>query len=252
MMLSCVRGLILVACVMALACSATTNNPRNQVGSAGASGLGGLAGATGSAGSGGNAGSIGLGNAGTTGGTSGVSGGSGGMGGAAGTDAGSGGISSSGGTGGSGGMSGAGGTGAGANNVTGTLGTAPLMPIMSALVAANGGAGETIIYLFSAPITCSQISSAGWLPSIASGTQVVELVMPSTTTTGTVAVPGGEVNYNFGGMLSFTETSATSGSIMITMNNPMGVIEGTVMATYSSGSISGSFHAEYCANGQGY
>lgn len=33
---------------------------------------------------------------------------------------------------------------------------------------------------------------------------------------------------------------------------PRGVVEGTVMATYATGELTGTFHAELCPNGQGY
>jgi hypothetical protein len=131
------------------------------------------------------------------------------------------------------------------------LGSAPVKPIVSAFLVTTSP-GETIIYLIAGPVTCAQISVSGWLPSIAAGTQVIELIVPSTTTTGMVSIPSGEANYAFGGMSSFTETAATSGSINITKNTPNTSIEGTVTASYASGSIMGSFHADYCAGGMGF
>jgi hypothetical protein len=151
------------------------------------------------------------------------------------------------------GGAGTGGANGGGNTVTGTLGSAPLAPIVTALVSANAGNNETIIYMLTSAVTCSQISSPGWLGSIPASTQVVEIVIvPATTVTGTFPVPGSEVNYANGGQISLFETNASSGSITVTQIAPQGVIEGTVSATYPSGSISGSFHAEYCATGQGY
>jgi hypothetical protein len=124
---------------------------------------------------------------------------------------------------------------------------------VTALVSANGGAGETIIYFLTSAVTCSQISSPGWLSSIPSDTQVVEIVVPSTTTTGTVAAPPAEVNYANGGGIAFlSETQTDGGTITFTTNTPGGVIEGSVTAKYGSGGISGNFHAEFCATGQGY
>jgi len=149
---------------------------------------------------------------------------------------------------------GTGGTGAsGGTNVTGSLGTTPLNPIVTALVSANAGLGETIIYMFTSAVTCAQISTPGWLPSIAASTQVVEMVIvPATSTPGTFPVPNSEVNYANGGQLSLFETSANSGSITVTQISPSGVIEGSVSASYTGGSISGTFHAEFCATGQAY
>jgi len=146
------------------------------------------------------------------------------------------------------------GTGAsGGTNVTGSLGTTPLNPIVTALVSANAGLGETIIYMFTSAVTCAQISTPGWLPSIAASTQVVEMVIvPATSTPGTFPVPNSEVNYANGGQLSLFETSANSGSITVTQISPGGVIEGSVSASYTGGSISGTFHAEFCATGQAF
>lgn len=131
------------------------------------------------------------------------------------------------------------------------LGTTPVNPIVSAYWI-NTSPGETIVYLIAGQVSCSQLGTTGWLTSIPAGTQVIELVMPSTTTTGMVSIPSGEANYAFGGMSSFTETTATSGTINITNNNPMGAIDGTVSAMYAQGSIMGSFHADYCPGGMGF
>jgi hypothetical protein len=156
-------------------------------------------------------------------------------------------------TGSAGGDTGAADTGSGANTVTGMLGTTPLNPIMSAYWINNAFPPETIVYLIAGNVSCSQLGTNGWLAAIPAGIQVVELVMPSSTTTGMVSIPSGEANYAFGGMSSTTETSASSGSINITKNDPMGTIEGTVSATYATGgSIMGSFHADSCPGGMGY
>jgi hypothetical protein len=62
----------------------------------------------------------------------------------------------------------------------------------------------------------------------------------------------GEVNYAAGMKSSTSETVASSGSIMITKAAATGPIEGSITATYPSGSVMGTFHAEYCAGGSEY
>jgi hypothetical protein len=248
-----------------------------QTGAGGSSGdFGGSSGSSGSSGAGASSGAGGSGTGGSGAGSgsrsSGANSGSGGSGansgsGGSGANSGSGGSGASSGSGSSGASSGSGaGAGAssghgdagggadgaaGATNITGMLGSAQVKPIVSAFLVTTSP-GETIIYLIAGPVTCAQISISGWLPSIAAGTQVIELIVPSTTTTGMVSIPSGEANYAFGGMSSLTETVATSGSINITKNTPNTAIEGTVTATYASGSIMGSFHADYCAGGMGF
>jgi hypothetical protein len=94
-----------------------------------------------------------------------------------------------------------------------------------------------------------------WLGSFTADAQVVEIVIKGAPKVGTavnVGLLGGEVNYAAGGKSSAYEVSAMSGSITFTKSEPMGVVEGTVMATYAMGSVMGTFHAEFCAGGQGY
>ena len=64
-------------------------------------------------------------------------------------------------------------------------------------------------------------------------------------------MPPSEVNYAQGGKSSAYEVNADSGKISFTAADAQ-VVEGTVMATYGSKSLSGTFHAEFCANGQNY
>ncbi len=150
---------------------------------------------------------------------------------------------------------GSGGMPAGSASLTGTLGAlGALQPTVSSLVISNSG--ETLIYMSSAPITCELLTMSRWLGSVATGSQVVEIVVPSNRASGTVPVEdgGAEVNYAPGGMSSAYEETAASGSVTFTTSMPNGVVEGSVMATYANptGDVSGTFHAEFCAGGQGY
>jgi hypothetical protein len=139
--------------------------------------------------------------------------------------------------------------------LTGTLGDlGSVKPTVSTLVIANSG--EVLIYMSSAPITCALLSESRWLGSVDAGSQVVEIVVPASRTTGTIPVEegGAEVNYAPGGMSSAYEESADSGSVTFTKFAANGVAEGTVEATYGSpaGNVAGTFHAEFCDGGQGY
>ena len=78
----------------------------------------------------------------------------------------------------------------------------------------------------------------------------MEIVIKGPPKVGKIA---GEVNFAEGGKTSAGETTADTGSITFTKADPMGIVEGTVSATYADGSeIMGTFHAEFCAGGQGY
>jgi hypothetical protein len=136
-------------------------------------------------------------------------------------------------------------------SITGTLGTlGPVKPIVSAFVVSNSG--ETLIYFSSAPLTCATMQASRWLGSQPAGSQVIELVMKGTPAVGqTVSVPPGEANYAAGGKSSSYETTAASGSLKFTRSDANGIVEGSLSAKYADGSsISGTFHAEFCANGQ--
>jgi hypothetical protein len=131
----------------------------------------------------------------------------------------------------------------------GALGS--VQPTVSSLVISNSG--ETLIYMSSATITCDQLSMSRWLGAATAGSQVIEVVVKGTPTVGTVKVPPAEVNYAAGGKSSAYEVVASSGSITITKAVASGAVDGSLMATYSDGSsVSGTFHAEFCAGGQGY
>jgi hypothetical protein len=139
----------------------------------------------------------------------------------------------------------------------GSVGSATLRPIKAAWVIAHPDvATETITYLLSDSIACNTISTSGWLPTIAAGTQVLELVVNGSLTSGTanVGTPGflggAEVNYGVGGAASGSLTSASSGSITIVSKTTNGPLDGQVNAIVSGGMVSGAFHAEYCATGQ--
>jgi hypothetical protein len=154
---------------------------------------------------------------------------------------------------------GEGGVGTGSGSITGTYGTQTIAPIVAAYWIGKPGnpaesGGGPFIYLFSEAITCAELSQgSGWVTSIASGTQVLELIV-GTTTTGTAvqaaphAAPGAlEANYAIAP--SATESRATSGSVTLTAYVPGSSVDAMVNVTFPSGSAQGTFHAVWCASG---
>ncbi|HVZ36237.1 MAG TPA: hypothetical protein VG963_27605 [Polyangiaceae bacterium] len=137
--------------------------------------------------------------------------------------------------------------------LSGTLGAlGAVMPTVSSIVIANSG--EVLVYMASAPLTCAMMQESRWLGSLPAGSQVVEIVVKAPVKVGTVQVDPGEVNYAPGGMSSAYEKNAASGSITFVKAETNGPVEGTVTATYNNpaGTVSGPFHAEFCAGGQQY
>jgi hypothetical protein len=145
------------------------------------------------------------------------------------------------------------------NNITGMYGTEPIKPIVAAFWIGMPGnpsesGGGPFIYLFSGPVSCADLSQgSGWVTKIPNGTQVLELIV-GTTSIGT-PVPASahaapnmlEANYAFGG--SATEARATSGNVALTAYSNGVSADGTVDLTFPSGQAKGSFHAVWCASG---
>jgi len=137
-------------------------------------------------------------------------------------------------------------------SLTGTLGAlGAVQPVVSSLVIANSG--ETIIYMSTSKIACSDLAESRWLLKLPAGSQVVEIVIKGAPKLQKYAVPSAEVNAP-GGKSSSYEKNAASGSITFTEGAANAAVSGTVTATYNSpaGSVSGDFHAEFCAGGQEY
>lgn len=130
----------------------------------------------------------------------------------------------------------------------GDLGAAK--PTVSSLMISNSG--ETLIYMSSAEITCKQLQESRWLGGTPAGSQIVEIVFSGAPEVGTIDVPPGEVNVAPGGKSSSYETTADSGQIDVTAFEVDSLIEGTLTAAYGRNTLSGQFHATFCANGQGY
>jgi hypothetical protein len=163
--------------------------------------------------------------------------------------------------GGGGGTDSGGGTDGGSvgNNITGTYGSDPIKPVMAGFWIGQPGnpaesGGGPFIYLFSGAVTCSDLSQgSGWLTSIPTGTQVLEMIV-GTTSTGT-SVPTAshagknvaEVNYATGG--SAAEARATSGNVTLTSYIKDVAVEGTIDVTFPTGKATGTFHATWCPGG---
>ena len=151
----------------------------------------------------------------------------------------------------------AGGTG-GAGSITGTYGADAIKPIVAAYWIGlpgdpNESGGGPFLYLFSAPVTCDDLSKgSGWAPSLPAASQALEMIV-GVTTTGTAAAASphagaGVVEANYFGPTS-SESRATSGSVTLTSYVKDVAVDGTVDVVFPSGSAKGTFHATWCPGG---
>ena len=245
------RGLLLLSTTILLSCGGNSLDAVTGGGDSGADRSGSAGTGSGGSGSGG-AGSGGA--SGTGGNAVADAGGSVGSGGAT---AGSGGASGSGGSADAGGNDGPAPAPLPGNSLTGTLGSlGPAKPIVAAFVIHTGNQGRA--YLSSAPLTCAQMMTAGWLSSAAAGSQVTEIVVARSVGAGGFPIeagspdPAGEVNYAAGGKSSADQVKAKSGSIL-NVELIDGGMHGMLDATFGDGShLTGMFHAHFCAGGQIY
>lgn len=147
----------------------------------------------------------------------------------------------------------------GSGSVTGSYGGEAIGAIKAAYyiglpLAPEEAAGGPFVNLFSTAVTCNDISVTGWLSTIPPETQVLEVIIGSTTA-GSVspvadaaAANVAEVNYLFGRVS--TEVRATTGSVTLTAYAAKASVDGSLNVTFPAGGASGTFHAVYCPGGQ--
>jgi hypothetical protein len=111
--------------------------------------------------------------------------------------------------------------------------------------------GTTTAYLLDHSVTCDEISKFAWLAGLPEDVQVLEIMFPSSAKTGT-PVTGSIISHAQGGMYSFSKTIANMRMLVLSRNETAGVVEGALQATFSSGAVSGVFHAEFCATGMSF
>ncbi|CAN5833462.1 hypothetical protein BH11MYX2_BH11MYX2_24590 [soil metagenome] len=147
----------------------------------------------------------------------------------------------------------------GTGDLTGTYGSEAILPIKAAYWVGqpdnpSEAAGGPFVNVFSSAVTCNDISVSGWLSTIPQDTQVLELIIGTTTVglSARAASSAGanvaEVNYLFGRPSG--EERANGGSVKLTAYEREASVDAMVDVTFSSGSSTGTFHAVYCPGGQ--
>ena len=111
--------------------------------------------------------------------------------------------------------------------------------------------GTTTLYLINSAVSCDEISNFAWLNQLPASTQVIEINFPSAATLGSV-VAGSMVSFARGNMFSYSKTRASSHTLVLSQNSASGAVEGMLEATFSSGKVKGTFHADFCATALGF
>ena len=160
----------------------------------------------------------------------------------------------------SGGGGSAGSGGAAATTIQGSVDGHDFNVAGSALVigASDDPMNTTVVYVFSAPVACADISKAGWDTTISDGTNVLEMkeigTTPATykvTSSPSPAMGEAAVNYTLSSQSGTpVETQSKSGAVTLETLTAMGPATGTFDLTFANGSLKGTFAAAWCAIGR--
>jgi hypothetical protein len=151
-----------------------------------------------------------------------------------------------------------GGDAGGSNTITGTADGTPFTTVATSLwIGAPDDPATTVVYVFSKPVKCSDISSPGWDTRITNATQFLEMKMFGTkvatykvTTSKTPAAGDASVNYT----LSTTtgtpaETVGNSGTVTLATITAKTNVTGNFALKFGTHDVSGTYDATFCAAG---
>jgi hypothetical protein len=137
-------------------------------------------------------------------------------------------------------------------------GAPPFSQVASAFVIENPDSeGTTVIYLFSSPVRCMDLSFTAWDRALADGTMILELKLFGKTPGG-YAVVGSQTPSPREAAVEwertagkFPPTDARSSGGWVTLDAPSsrGLASGTFAVVLGSGRLNGTFHATSCPEG---
>lgn len=148
--------------------------------------------------------------------------------------------------------------GSGSGTITGSADGTPFTSVAQAIwLGAPDDPSTTVVYVFSKPVACSDLSSPGWDKRIADATQFLEMKMfglaPATYTVVTTPTPApGEasVNYTLSSQSGTPqETSASGATVTLDALQPQAVVTGSFNVTFGSNTLKGTYSAVYCPGG---
>jgi hypothetical protein len=149
-------------------------------------------------------------------------------------------------------------SGTGSGTVTGSLAGKPFGTVAAALWAgAPDDGATTLVYLFSAPVACSELATPGWDTRIAEATSVLEMKSFGTTpgdyavvSTLTPAPGEASVNYTLSTKTGTPqEQSSSKGTVTLTKLDANVSTKGSFTLAFGTSTLTGSFDAVYCPGG---
>jgi len=157
------------------------------------------------------------------------------------------------------GAAGTGAAGATGNTIMGSADGTPFTNATTVLwIGAPDSAASTVVYVFSAPIKCSEISKVGWDTRVADKTQALELKMIGTTAPATFTVvmsptpaPGqASVNYTLTSQTGTPgEVISSGGTVTLSALKASTSATGSFDLQFGANALKGAFMATYCATG---
>jgi hypothetical protein len=148
--------------------------------------------------------------------------------------------------------------GGGSGSVDGSVGGTPFGGAAASLwIGSPDDPATTVVYLFSKPVTCSELATPGWDTRITNGTQMLEMKMFGTSpatykvvTTQTPAPGEAAVNYTLSATSGTPTEQVGSGGTITLAKTTAGVhATGSFALNFATSNIAGTFDAAFCAGG---
>jgi len=144
------------------------------------------------------------------------------------------------------------------STIAGSVGRMPFIHVRAAFVIESPDSdATTVVYLFSNPVRCLDLSFSGWDRTIANGTLVLELKLLGNAPGAFLAVTSSTLSARQAAA-EWMRTSAepppvevrsTGGRVTLDALVPRGPATGTFALDFGASQLTGSFKAAFCAGG---
>jgi hypothetical protein len=147
---------------------------------------------------------------------------------------------------------------AGPSTISGSADGTPFTNVASSYwIGAPDDPTTTVVFVFSKPTACKDLSPPGWDKRITDGTQFLEMKMfgltPATynVTTSLTPAPGeASVNYTLSSQSSTpAESGSSAGTVTLSTITAKKNVTGNFALKFSSNSVAGTYDAMYCPGG---
>jgi hypothetical protein len=145
-----------------------------------------------------------------------------------------------------------------ASTIAGSVGGAPFTDIAASFVIESPDSDTTtVIYLFSKPVRCVDLSFAGWDRGLGAGGSVLELKVSGkapgsylSVTTPTLSAREAVAEWMRTSTKGIAnEVRSSGGWITVDSLSPLGQATGTFALEFGAGQLKGSFRAAFCPGG---